>query len=72
MLCQLFQRHTIQPAHKLAKMAQAVIGRLFALQQAHQFFEVFAQHSMARRLAYHPGLFEPLRGAQMQPGHVDV
>ncbi|MCY1287537.1 hypothetical protein D9M70_365340 [compost metagenome] len=36
-LCQLFKRHTIEPAHEMAEMAQAVMGRLVALKQSDQF-----------------------------------
>ncbi|MNF46394.1 hypothetical protein D3C84_275590 [compost metagenome] len=71
-LCQLFQRHTIEPAHELTQMTQAVVGRLLSLQQPDQLLKVFAEYCMTSRFAHHSGVFEPMRGTQVQSGQVGI
>ncbi|MNL45605.1 hypothetical protein D3C87_1682640 [compost metagenome] len=71
-LCQLLQRHTIEPAHELTQMTQAVVGRLLSLQQPDQLLKVFAEYCMTSRFAHHSGVFEPMRGTQVQSGQVGI
>ncbi|MCY1356615.1 hypothetical protein D9M69_430730 [compost metagenome] len=71
-LGQTLQRYAIQPAHELTEIADVVMRRLVALKQPDQFAEVVAEHGVAGGFVDQPGLFEPVRGTQVQLRPVDV